>query len=134
MYSNIIVGLSLEHGIAPQALETAQKLASEGAKIHAIHVTEPLQGSVRSYVTADDVAAAAKATKAKLAERVSDHPGVEVHLLEGNPGRAITDFADKIKADCIVIASHKPGFRDLLLGSTAARVVRHAQCTVHVMR
>ncbi len=36
--------------------------------------------------------------------------------------------------DCIVIGSHKPGLSDYLLGSTAARVVRHAPCAVHVYR
>jgi universal stress protein F len=33
-----------------------------------------------------------------------------------------------------VIASHRPGIQDYFLGSTASRVVRHANCTVHVMR
>ena len=37
-------------------------------------------------------------------------------------------------ADAIVIASHRPDLSDYLLGSTAARVVRHAQCTVLVLR
>ena len=36
--------------------------------------------------------------------------------------------------ECIVMGSHKPGFSDYLLGSTAARVVRHAPCAVHVYR
>ena len=36
--------------------------------------------------------------------------------------------------DCVVIASHRPGLQDYLLGSTAARVVRHAACSVHVLR
>jgi nucleotide-binding universal stress UspA family protein len=33
-----------------------------------------------------------------------------------------------------VIASHRPGMADLLIGSTAAQVVRHAPCAVHVLR
>ncbi|WP_170501927.1 universal stress protein, partial [Ruegeria atlantica] len=36
--------------------------------------------------------------------------------------------------DCIVLASHKPGMKDFFLGSTAALVVRHARCSVHVLR
>ena len=46
----------------------------------------------------------------------------------------VVDFAAEMKADCIVMGSHKPGLADYLLGSTAARVVRHAPCAVHVMR
>ena len=38
------------------------------------------------------------------------------------------------QADLIIIASHKPGFQDYFLGSTAAKVVRHAPCSVLVVR
>ena len=37
-------------------------------------------------------------------------------------------------AAMIVIASHDPGLADYLLGSVAARVVRHAHCSVLVTR
>jgi nucleotide-binding universal stress UspA family protein len=134
MYKKIIVGLSLEHGIASKALEAASVLADKGAEIHAIHVTEPLQGSVRSYVSEEDVAKAVEATREDLKKRVASYPGVETKVLEGNPGRVLTEYAKKVGGDCIVVASHKPGLRDFLLGSTAARVVRHAECTVHVLR
>ncbi|MEP4424264.1 MAG: universal stress protein, partial [Nitratireductor sp.] len=46
----------------------------------------------------------------------------------------ILAVAKEKQADVIVIASHKPGLQDYLIGSTAARVVRHAACSVHVMR
>lgn len=49
-------------------------------------------------------------------------------------GRVITEYANKSDIDCVVIGSHKPGLRDYFLGSTAARVVRHAKCAVHVLR
>ncbi len=35
---------------------------------------------------------------------------------------------------CIIVASHKPNVGDYLLGTTAARVVRHAACSVFVVR
>ena len=46
----------------------------------------------------------------------------------------VKESYNRAKADCIVIGSHKPGLIDYLLGSTAARVVRHAPCAVHVLR
>ena len=55
-------------------------------------------------------------------------------IIKGHSGRSIVDVAKDIHADCIVIGSHKPGLIDYLLGSTAARVVRHAPCAVHVLR
>ncbi|MEO0359386.1 MAG: universal stress protein, partial [Pseudomonadota bacterium] len=49
-------------------------------------------------------------------------------------GRTITDWARDKGADLIVIASHRPTMSDIFLGSTAAWVVRHADCPVHVIR
>jgi nucleotide-binding universal stress UspA family protein len=46
----------------------------------------------------------------------------------------ILETAKEIGADLIVIASHRPGLQDYFLGSTAARVVRHAECAVLVDR
>ena len=42
--------------------------------------------------------------------------------------------AKKGKVDAIVMASAKPKFRSYLLGSNAAKVVRHAPCSVFVVR
>lgn len=38
------------------------------------------------------------------------------------------------EADLIVIGAHRPDLRDYLLGPNAARVVRHATCSVYVVR
>ena len=40
MYDKIILALSLEHGIAEQALETARRLGGKDAEIIAVHVYE----------------------------------------------------------------------------------------------
>lgn len=134
MYQKIVLALSLEHGIAEQGIKLARALKNEGGEIIAIHVYEPLQGSASTYVSEDAVASALQHAKDALAERVADHPDLQSELIKGHSGRAINDYAEKIGADCIVIGSHKPGLRDFLLGSTAARVVRHANCSVHVLR
>jgi nucleotide-binding universal stress UspA family protein len=39
-----------------------------------------------------------------------------------------------VNADLIVMASHKPTVTDYLLGANAAHVVRHAGCSVMVVR
>ena len=69
-------------------------------------------------------------------EALKEHVGgdIEAHVVTGHAARTILDFAERIEADCIVIASHDPGIQDYFLGSTAARVVRHAHCAVHVVR
>ena len=134
MYKKIIVALSLEHGISERALNTAKALADNGAEIMAIHISEPLHSSVRFHVSDDDLRKAHEKTEAMLKERVKNHPGVTPVMLEGHAGQTLAEYAREIDADCIVIGSHKPGLRDFLLGSTAARIVRHAPCSVHVLR
>jgi nucleotide-binding universal stress UspA family protein len=42
--------------------------------------------------------------------------------------------AKKIGADLIVVGSHRPGMATYLLGSNASTIVRHAECSVLVIR
>lgn len=42
--------------------------------------------------------------------------------------------ADLNKADLIVLGAHRPDLKDYLLGPNAARVVRHSNCSVYVVR
>jgi nucleotide-binding universal stress UspA family protein len=46
----------------------------------------------------------------------------------------ILRVADEVGADLIVMGSHRPELSDYLLGPNAARVVRHADCSVMVVR
>lgn len=59
---------------------------------------------------------------------------IEIDIRLGHTYKVILDVADEKEVDLIVIASHRPGFQDYYLGSTAAKVVRHAKCSVHVVR
>jgi nucleotide-binding universal stress UspA family protein len=52
----------------------------------------------------------------------------------GTVYREILEAADHINADLIVIAAGRPELRDYLIGPNAARVVRHAACSVLVVR
>jgi len=58
----------------------------------------------------------------------------EVDVRIGHPYHTILEVAEETGAELIVITSHKPGLQDYLLGSTAAKVVRHANCCVLVVR
>jgi len=134
MYKKILISMSLDHGYGDQAIETAKALSAEGGEIFAVHVYEALQGSAGSFVSEEDVHKALMAAEKRIEERVQNVSGVEPVLLKGHSGRVLTDYATKIGADCILVGAHKPGLRDFFLGSTAARIVRHAPCSVHVLR
>jgi nucleotide-binding universal stress UspA family protein len=55
-------------------------------------------------------------------------------LVIGVPWQAICDTAKAQQADLVVIGSHGYSGFDRLLGTTAAKVVNHAQCSVLVVR
>ena len=134
MYNKIIVSLALDQGFGPRALELARKLKEDGGEIVALHVFEPLHGSVSAYVSDDAVKQAMDKVRAGLAERIGDAADVTPVIIKGHSGRSVTDYAQKEGADLIIVGSHKPGIGDYLLGSTSARIVRHAPCAVHVLR
>lgn len=134
MYKKILISMSLDHGFGEQAIQVARALSEQGGEIFAVHVYETLQGSAKAFVAQQDVDNAIAAAQGRIELRVQDEADITAVLLKGHSGRALTDYATEIGADCILVGAHKPGLRDFLLGSTAARVVRHAQCTVHVLR
>ena len=134
MYDKIIIALSLEHGISERAIAAARSLLNDGGEMFAVHVYEPVQDYVSAFVDDETLNKVATQVKARLDERVAGEEGVTPVLLQGHSGQAITDYAEEIGADCIVIGSHKPELSDFFLGSTATRIVRFAPCSVHVLR
>ena len=52
----------------------------------------------------------------------------------GSVYNEVLDEAEKTGADLIVIGSHRPTMATYLLGSNAATIVRHAGCSVLVVR
>ncbi|EGC95262.1 stress-induced protein, ATP-binding protein [Escherichia fergusonii ECD227] len=59
---------------------------------------------------------------------------IHIHVAEGAPKDKILELAKTLPADLIIIASHRPDITTYLLGSNAAAVVRHAECSVLVVR
>jgi nucleotide-binding universal stress UspA family protein len=55
-------------------------------------------------------------------------------VAEGKVYQEILKAAEAIKADLVVMGSHRPELSDYLLGPNAARVTRHARCSVMVVR
>jgi len=134
MYKKIIVSMALDHGFGPRALELARKLKSEDGKITAIHVFEPLRNPVSLYVPKEYLEKVRQSSIKEINSRIGDEKDVEGVVLKGSSGLVVTDYAKEVGADFIIVGSHKPGVKDYLLGSTAARIVRHAHCAVHVLR
>jgi nucleotide-binding universal stress UspA family protein len=77
---------------------------------------------------------AARQLKAFVAEQVPDALPTRRIVAEGRIYREILSAAKAIEADLIVMGAHHPELKDYLLGPNAARVVRHADCSVMVVR
>ncbi|MGB1235208.1 MAG: universal stress protein [Planktomarina sp.] len=133
MYKKILVPMALDHDVSPQTLSIARNLAGADGLVVALHVFEAPQGSVSSYLDAEVVKDGFEKARATLTEKTAGL-NVTPEIVKGHTYRSIIDYAGSNDIDCIVMGSHKPGLADYLLGSTAARVVRHAPCAVHVYR
>lgn len=135
MYMNILVPVAADHDPNTNAaLNVARALAGDGAKITALTVVEAMPGYVASQLPEGQLEKTVAAVTEGLKEDLAGAGDVAIEVIEGHSARSILDYAERSKIDCIVMASHRPDISDYFLGSTASRVVRHAQCAVHVLR
>lgn len=135
MYHNILVPVSFDADRDVSGpLKLAKLLSTPEGKITLLHVVEHIPGYAISYMPADYLRETRKALQAELDTLAATVPNGVAEVIEGHSGRSILDWAEQNKPDLIIIASHRPGMQDLLLGSTATQVVRHASCAVHVVR
>ncbi len=128
---------------AEAAVEWATGLAREhGATLHLIHGLT-LPAPLPDYVPTDASVTAASDLRNELhdialekldaAAKPAREAGVAVELVVhvGVPSQLITQYAEEIGAGLVVVGTQGlTGFRHLLLGSTAERVVQHAHCPV----
>ncbi|HEC5315972.1 TPA: universal stress protein UspF, partial [Citrobacter freundii] len=83
----------------------------------------------------DDLKAEAKSQLEEIIKKFNiPTDRVHIHVAEGAPKDKILEIAKKLPADMVIIASHRPDITTYLLGSNAAAVVRHAECSVLVVR
>ena len=135
MYHNILVPISFDAERDTSAtLKLAQRLATPEAQVTLLHVVEHIPEYAIAYMPGEYLSEARKAVQAELDALAARLPNARGRVVEGHSGRTILDWAEVNKPDLIIIASHRPGMQDLLLGSTATHVVRHAKCAVHVVR
>lgn len=136
MYDTILVPVDLAHpGKAQAMLAAARALANKGAEVILTNVIEDIPTYVAAEMPAgilEKSRAAATEELQNLAENSGLNARVETRI--GHVSTAILAMAEAENVDCIIVASHKPGLQDYFLGSTAARIVRHAKCAVHVLR
>lgn len=133
MYRNILVPIAYEPGHdASQELNAARQLAAPGAKITLLHVMDPVPFFAVEYMPEGYRDELVEAIRADLQRQADTLQNGEVAVVDGDPAREIQQWAIGHGVDCIVLATHRSDTS--LYGSTAARVVRYAPCTVHLLR
>lgn len=138
MYKSIIVAVDLAHAEQGKGLLTrALQLLDDGGAVRLVHVLE----EVPTYVAAElprDIGEKRKAEAMvelkQMAQDTDTGALVTSEVRSGAPSGQILQCAEDNGADLVMIASHRPGLGDYFIGSTASRVVRHAQCSVLIAR
>jgi nucleotide-binding universal stress UspA family protein len=140
MYRQILVPVDLaDPNLAKPALETAVMMATAyDGTIRLVNVLPMTPVMLAEYVPPDfDVQQRKSAEEALaiIAKEVGLPDGrVSTVVRQGGIYHEILEEAKAMKADLIVMSSHRVGVRTYFLGSNAGHVVRYATSSVLVVR
>lgn len=121
---------------AEMALEEGE---THGARVIAVHVLDtsdyasPKRGGWQSFY--EEIRGKGKEVAQEVCD-LADERGLDAEcvLLEGEASEEITGFAEETGVDHIFMGTvGRSGLREVLLGSTAERVIRSAHCPVTVV-
>ena len=136
MYKTILVPIDMAHVAKGKAnIELAAQHAAAGARIILLNVIEDIPNWAAVELPAGLLDKSRESSLSEL-KAIATATGMEmeVEVHTGHSYNTILEVAEEKNADLIIIASHRPGLQDYFLGSTAAKVVRHANCSVLVVR
>jgi nucleotide-binding universal stress UspA family protein len=140
MFRSILVPIDLaEPDISATALAHAVAMAKQSdGKVTLVNVVPLMPTGAFDFIPVDlqdDMATKAKVALEERAKAVDLPAGrVSAEVRVGGVYHEVLDVAEKRGADLIVIGSHRPAMSTYLLGSNATAIVRHATCSVLVIR
>ena len=138
MYDTILIAAALfsEGATTRSLIDKARDLLNPGGKIVLVHVIDEIPQYAAARIPTEFMSNRQREAQDELEAiaRSSGDETVQIVVRNGTPSAGILGTAIEVKADLVMIASHKPGFSDYFIGSTATRVVRHAQTSVLVLR
>jgi nucleotide-binding universal stress UspA family protein len=143
MYKHILVPVDLtDPELAKPAIATAIMMVDQsGGTVRLINIMPLTPVMLAEYVPPDFEAQQRKSAEEALAivarETGLDAARVSSVVRQGGIYQEILEEANAMKADLIVMTSHRPqrpAVRTYFLGSNAGHVVRYAKCSVLVVR
>jgi nucleotide-binding universal stress UspA family protein len=141
MFKSILVPIDLaDTDLAKPAIATAATLSQTwNGTVRLLNVLPMTPVMLAEYVPADFDIQQRQTSEEALAI-VARESGIEPSRISGVVRQGggiyheILEEAAAIKADLIVMTSHRPAMRTYFLGSNAGHVVRYAKCSVLVVR
>jgi len=141
MFRKILLPIDVvEPEIAKEAIEAATALAKAfDSQLRLIHVTSPVvvasPMAVIPQAVYDELGVYEKSELQRLATPI-DLPKATISTVVriGAVYPELLSEAEDWGADLIIVGAHKRSMATYLLGSSAAAIVRHAACTVMVVR
>ena len=112
----------------------------QGLEVRVFHAAEPptlfTAPEMAEYIPPKESAQEAKALVAKTANALqSAGINVTTDIVQGDPKTLIIENAEAWGANLIVLGSHgRRGLKRFLLGSVSETVMRHAHCSVEIIR
>lgn len=140
---NIVVAVR-DQASGSKAVRRAFALARPGVDIvHLLHVERTINWTLAAGLMqphwlnpAQTEAEARHPWIAQLAQTArAAGQRVEFNVVSGSPAKVVNEYADEVGADLIVVAGPRDSLlRELFIGSTASKILRHSHCPVLVSR
>ena len=149
MSLKILVPIDLEHQSSwkkalPTAVDQARVL---GGKVWVMTVVPHMVGGLdwRYAIRGEehgslayDIKDLTKQAEKRLKELAGQHMSKDqlggVIAKHGTIYEEVVQTAEDLGVDLIVMAAHRPSLKDYLIGPNTARVARHANCSVQIVR
>lgn len=139
MFRSILVAVDTQEPSSwAKALPVAISLAkANDARLAVATVIPDLRAMAQaewSTIAYQDLVNTAHTQLETLLAEFPDAAGATTEVASGSIWRGILEVAKQTETDLIVLASHRPAMKDYLIGANAVSVVRHAPCSVMVVR
>jgi nucleotide-binding universal stress UspA family protein len=129
-------GSPSQSAVLDAAAELGEKMGAKLILFHAVAIPIHLPQQALAVPPADVGGLLSDMARQQLEELAQAKPGLveRIQVEVGTAWRAVCDTAKADGVDLVVIGSHGYGGIDRLLGTTAAKIVDHAPCSVWVLR
>ncbi|MBM3642484.1 MAG: universal stress protein [Alphaproteobacteria bacterium] len=139
MFKKVMLPIDLEEAdMTRQAIEAAVEIAGPEAELRLVNVQAMMPATFVEYGPPDyegEVRLVAEKQIAEIAGKINlPRERVSTIIRLGSIYDEALTEAGEWGADLIVICSNRPTLATYLLGSNAAKIVRHATCSVLVVR